>query len=115
MHRGRMRVLHAGLRRLRATPGFTVAAVTSLAFAIGLNILIFSFTSPVLFKAVPYPEPERLLDVSMAPPDKPESKGVITPALYLLLRDRTSSAFEAVGVFDAGRSAEHASELQSLA
>lgn len=76
----------------------------------GLNILIFSFTSPVLFKAMPYPEPDRLLDVSMAPPGKPESKGVVTPGLYLLLRDKTSAAFEAVGAFDAGRSANLAGD-----
>ena len=76
----------------------------------GLNILIFSFTSPVLFKALPYPEPDRLLDVSMAPPGKPEAKGVVTPALYLLLRDKTSAAFEAVGAFDAGRSANLAGD-----
>ena len=62
--------------------------LASLAVAIGLNVLIFCFTSPVLFKGMPYPEPDRLLDVSMAPPGKPESKGVVTPALYLLLRDK---------------------------
>jgi predicted permease len=102
--------LGLALRRLRATPAFTAVALASLAFAIGLNILIFSFTSPVLFKAMPYPEPGLLLDVSMAPPDKPESKGVITPALYVLLRDRASAAFAAVGVFDAGRSANLAGD-----
>jgi len=102
--------LGLALRRLRATPGFTAVALASLAFAIGLNILIFSFTSPVLFKAMPYPQPDRLLDVSMAPPGKPESKGVVTPALYLLLRDRTSAAFAAVGAFDAGRSANLAGD-----
>ncbi len=46
----------------------------------------------------------------MAPPDKPEAKGVVTPALYLLLRDKTSAAFEAVGAFDAGRSANLAGD-----
>jgi putative ABC transport system permease protein len=107
--------LGLALRRLRATPGFTVIALASLAFAMGLNILIFSFTSPVLFKAMPYPEPERLLDVSMAPPGKPESKGVVTPALYLLLRDRTDAAFEAVGAFDAGRSANLAGDASGPA
>ena len=84
--------------------------MASLAFGMGLNVLIFSFTSPVLFKALPYPEPDRLLDVSMAPPGKPEAKGVVTPALYLLLRDKTSAAFEAVGAFDAGRSANLAGD-----
>ncbi len=102
-------------RRLRATPGFTAIAVASLAFAIGLNVLIFSFTSPVLLKALPYPEPDRLLDVSMAPPGKPEAKGVVTPALYLLLRDKTGAAFEAVGAFDAGRSANLAGDANGPA
>jgi putative ABC transport system permease protein len=98
------------LRRLRATPGFTAITVASLAFAIGLNVLIFSFTSPVLVKGLPFPEPDRLLDVSMAPPDKPEAKGAVSPGLYLLLRDKTSAAFEAVGAFDAGRSANLAGD-----
>ena len=102
--------LGLALQRLRATPGFTAVAVASLAFAMGLNVLIFSFTSPVLFKPLPYSEPDRLLDVSMAPPDKPESKGAVTPALYRLLRDKTSAAFEAVGAFDAGRSANLAGD-----
>jgi hypothetical protein len=98
------------LRRLRATPGFTTAALASLAVALGLNILIVCFTSPVLFKAMPYPEPDRLLDVSMAPPDKPESKGVVTPALYLLLRDKAGAGFAAVGAIDSGRSANLAGD-----
>lgn len=83
----------------------TRLAIASLAFGIGLNILIFCFTSPVLVKAIPYPEPDRLVDVSMAPPGSPELRGPLTPPLYFLLRDRTSAAFDAVGVFDAGRSA----------
>jgi len=103
------------LRRLRATPWFTAVAVASLAVAIGLNLLIFSFTSPVLFKALPYPEPDRLLDVSMAPPGKPEAKGAVTPGLYLLLRDKTSAAFEAVGAFDPGRSANLAGDVTGAA
>src|SRR5215212_12025520 len=107
--------LGLALRRLRSTPGFTAVALSSLAFAMGLNILIFGFTSPVLVKAMPYPEPDRLLDVSMAPPGKPEARGVVTPALYVLLRDRTSAAFEAVGAFDAGRSANLAGDAGGLA
>lgn len=98
------------LKRLRDTPGFTAIALASLAAGMGLNILIFSFTSPVLVKGIPYPEPDRLLDVSMAPPGKPESKGVVTPGLYLLLRDKTGAAFDAVGAFDAGRSANLAGD-----
>lgn len=89
--------------------------LASLALGIGLNILIFCFTSPVLVKALPYPEPDRLLDVSMAPPGRPEARGAVTPALYFLLRDKTGAAFDAVGVFDAGRTANVAGDSGGLA
>ncbi len=102
--------LQLALRRLRDTPGFTAVALTALAVGIGLNILIFSFTSPALLKALPYPEPDRLMDVSMAPPGKPDARGPLTPPLYFLLRDRTSAAFDAVGVFDGKWSANLAGD-----
>ena len=85
--------------------------MASLAVAMGLNVLIFSFTSPVLFKPLPYSEPDRLLDVSMAPPGQADAKGLVAPALYLLLRDRTRAAFDAVGASDAGRSANLAGDV----
>lgn len=105
----------SALRRLRETPGFTAIALASLALGIGLNILIFSFTSPVLVKALPYPESDRLLEVTMAPPDRPEASVSLNPALYFLLRDRTGAAFDAVGVFDAGRTANVAGDASGLA
>jgi putative ABC transport system permease protein len=105
----------SALRRLRETPGFTAIALASLALGIGLNILIFSFTSPVLVKALPYPAADRLLEVTMAPPDRPEAAVSLNPALYFLLRDRTSAAFDAIGVFDAGRTANIAGDSVGLA
>lgn len=108
---------HIGLalQRLRKTPGFSLVALLALAAGIGLNLLIFAFTSPALLKALPYPDADRLLDVSMAPPGRPEARGAITPALYALLRDKTSAAFEAIGVFDAGRTANLAGDAGGLA
>ncbi|ODS58114.1 MAG: hypothetical protein ABS36_04305 [Acidobacteria bacterium SCN 69-37] len=103
------------LRRLLATPGFTAIALVSLALGVGLILLIASFTSPVLFKALPFPEPDRLVDVSLAPPDNPDSKGPVTPALYQLLRDRTGAAFEAVGAFDGGQAANLAGDAEGQA
>jgi predicted permease len=100
----------AALRHLRATPGAAALAVLSLMFGLGLAVLIFAFTSPALVKPLPYPDAGRLVDISMAPPDRPESKGPLTPPLYARLRDNTGTAFEAVGVFDAGRTANLAGD-----
>ncbi len=48
------------LRSLLKTPGFTVIALITLALGIGVNTSMFSLVDALLFKAAPFPEPDRL-------------------------------------------------------
>ena len=55
-----MRELQYALRRLRGSPGFTIAATLTMAIAIGATASVFGVVDGVLLKAFPYREPDRV-------------------------------------------------------
>ena len=58
-----------GARMIARNPGFSVAAVLTLALGIGGNTAIFTITSAVLLKPFPYEHPEKLVIIDVRQKD----------------------------------------------
>jgi putative ABC transport system permease protein len=69
------------VRLLLKSPGFTVTAVLILGFGIGANTAIFSLIDSVLLLPLPYPEPEKLVNIYM--PSEGEPNGFFDYPDYL--------------------------------
>jgi hypothetical protein len=91
--------LRYAVRSLRRTPGFTSAAVLTLALGIGATLAVFSVVNVVLLEPLPYSTPERIAAVSNRW-DGTE-RGRISPAEYFDYL-RGVAAFDAFGVYRGG-------------
>jgi predicted permease len=97
------------LRQLRKSPGFTVAAVLTLAMAIGANAVVFSLMNGLILRPVNVPEAKSLYAI-----DRAGSKdlGQSYPD-YLDVCDRNRS-FDGVAAFSIDQAAVNAGDKPSL-
>ena len=58
-----LRDLRSGFQQVIRRPGFSAAAIASLALGIGLNTTLFSVVNAVLLRGSPVAEPERLVEI----------------------------------------------------
>ena len=57
-----------GFRMLRRAPTFTLTAILTIALGVGANTAIFSVVHGIVFKALPFPQPDQLVRVWSANP-----------------------------------------------
>jgi putative ABC transport system permease protein len=72
-----------GFRGLRASRGFTITAVVSLALGIGANTAIFSIVNAVMLRSLPVPNPHQLVEVRRSGSRSP----TFTNPLWEAIRD----------------------------
>ncbi len=90
------RLAFRGLVRL---PGFTAAAVLTLALGIGANTAVFSLMNSVLLRPLPFERPERLALIWESAPFFGLNDSPVSPANYLDWRARARS-FEEMGAIE---------------
>ncbi|MFI4944621.1 MAG: ABC transporter permease [Burkholderiales bacterium] len=86
-------------RRLVKSPGFTLVAALTLALGIGATSAIFSVVNAVLLRPLPFPEPERLVEVDQVWKGKPVS--YYSPQNFLDVEAQAKS-FERLAALDTG-------------
>ena len=90
-----MRHVSFALRALRRSKAYTLVTIATLSIAIGANTAMFGVLYAVLLRALPYPEPSRLLEIGRASGTGVES---VSYPVYQRGREGTRS-FTALGVY----------------
>ena len=89
--------LRYALRQLAKSPGFAAVAILTLALGIGANTAIFSVTNAVLFRALPYQDPSRIVAVNKVSSDF--GLGGLTAGAFLDFREQSGN-FEHLAAYD---------------
>src|SRR6266849_9204320 len=87
--------LSVAIRQFRRQPGFGFAVVSTLALAIGANIAVFSVVNAVLFRALPFTAPERLVWITSVRPENPIAPFTLPEFMDYRSRTRTLSGIAA--------------------
>jgi putative ABC transport system permease protein len=85
------------LRQLRRNPGFTAAAVLTLALGIGATTAVFSGLNAVVLNPLPYPDGHRVVNVGWQWAGEGQTSA-ITTTKFTFVRDRVD-VFEAVATY----------------
>jgi putative ABC transport system permease protein len=87
------------IRALAKNPGFAAVAILTLALGIGANTAIFTVVNTVLLQPLPFPQPDRLVQLETSGPGGHSS--VTSIPKYMVWRDQTR-AFQYTALYDLG-------------
>jgi predicted permease len=94
--------LRFAFRRLLKERGFSTIALTTLALCIGANTAIFSMVYALLLKPLPFPSPNRIVEIYNAFPKAGFDKFPCNVVQYADFKANTS-AFDAIGLWSLNR------------
>src|SRR5580704_5938183 len=94
-----LRDLRYGLRVLCKNPGFTFVVVFTLALGIGANTAIFSVLESQLWRPLPFPDSERLVDAHVVLRANSHQWDVLPSSVYRPWREQSHS-FTNLGAYD---------------
>src|SRR6266436_6297506 len=72
------------IRGLLKNPGFLVVVILSLALGIAANSTIFSVVDTLLYRPLPYPQPEKLVVIWQTEQAHPDQRNA--PLFFLMIR-----------------------------
>src|SRR5215468_5997384 len=106
--------LRYGARTLLKRPGFTLAAVLTLALGIGANTAMFAIVHGALLRPLDYPKPDQLMYLTAEAPAIGGVRNALSVPEYTEFRQMNQS-FAAVGAYSTGGAAYTTGEVNVTA
>ena len=99
-------------RSLLRSPGFTAVVIATLALGIGSNLTMFSLMRAVLWRPLPYPEPNRIVTIQVDARNRHDTGATMGEVFDLRERSRS---FEQVSMFNtAEANLEYQGEMEHV-
>src|SRR5262249_45201380 len=90
-----------GIRMLTRQRAFAAVAILALTLGIGANTPIFSVADAVLWRPLPYSDPDRIMQIAEQRPKEGRAFGPVAPADYFDWR-HDSRTFESMAAYTGG-------------